>query len=93
MITTELITNSIKHAFQSTTSPKITIDFSQHENNTLLFLYKDNGKGVNNFELLQKNLGMRLISIFSRQLEGDFQFYNDNGLCFKLNFVLKNGKS
>lgn len=93
MITTELITNSIKHAFQDTSYPKIAIGFSINEDNVLTFLYSDNGNGVADFDLLKKNLGMRLISIFSRQLEGDYQFYNDNGLCFKLNFVLKNGKS
>ena len=40
------ITNSIRHAFEKKEKGTITIDVLINQNNHLVFVYKDNGKGI-----------------------------------------------
>jgi two-component sensor histidine kinase len=48
----------------------------------ILFTISDNGKGMP-VALDKKGLGLRLIDIFSRQMGGEYQSYNDNGLSYQ----------
>ncbi len=89
MITSELVSNSIKYAFENAQYPSITISLKQaddEDNSDIQFCVKDNGTGFTDIDKKPKNLGMRLISIFSRELEGDFKFENQNGLKYTLIF-------
>ena len=45
-IVTNLVTNSIRHAFEKKERGTITIDVLLNQNNHLVFVYKDNGKGI-----------------------------------------------
>lgn len=89
MITSELISNSIKYAFANHKNPVIKIELKKADDGNQ-FVYKvfDNGMGYN-FDATENNkLGMRLISIFSRQLKGKYKFENINGFVYTIQFEL-----
>lgn len=87
MITSELIANSIKHAFRNTEEPIVKIQLNLMENGRITFSYSDNGNGVKESKSEVKNLGMRLVDIFSRQLKGTYTINGMNGFSFILDFV------
>ncbi len=73
----ELVTNSIKYAFEEQKNNIITITL-QKENEYLLFTYSDNGKGyfpkTNNTKQETGSLGMELIELAAVQLHGTICF-------------------
>jgi two-component sensor histidine kinase/ligand-binding sensor domain-containing protein len=82
MITSEIINNAFKYAFKSNVDPKIDVSLI-YDSATFMITYsiKDNGEGLNeNYK--SNGLGMRLIDIFSRQIEVDFVMKNENGLMY-----------
>ena len=87
MIISELISNSIKYAFQSISQPTIKISIQQ-QNNTIFFNYNDNGNGVADWENTQKGLGTRLIDIFSRQLKGKYFVNSQSGFHYSITFSI-----
>ncbi|MBA3663777.1 MAG: hypothetical protein H0W61_06160 [Bacteroidetes bacterium] len=91
MITSELVSNSIKYAFTETKEPRIDIYLNTDKNTgEISFIVRDNGKGLIGSPAEQpEKLGMRLISIFSRQVQGTYTFKNDNGLVYTLEFKNK----
>lgn len=77
LIICELITNSLKHAFQK--DGKIEIELTA-ENGKYTLFYSDNGTGFleiddSNFY----NTGLNLIKMLIEDLEGAVEFYNQNG--------------
>jgi two-component sensor histidine kinase len=91
MITSEIISNSIKYAFKNVKNPTITISLSYHrEEGMVLYIIDDNGAGILNGSD-QSGLGMRLIDIFSRQMEAEYEYKNDHGLkyTFKIPYEKK----
>lgn len=85
LILNELITNSFKHAFSSTSQPQISIQMSRKDNKMHLD-YSDNGMGIIEFTQNDDSLGMSLIRGLSEQLDANYNFYNRNGLHFELSF-------
>ncbi|MBN8692466.1 MAG: hypothetical protein J0L69_04675 [Bacteroidetes bacterium] len=89
MITSELVSNSIKYAFKKTPTPCIDIELKKLNTGKISFTVRDNGLGMNNkVDTNSEKLGMRLISIFSRQIKGDYSFQNDGGLVYTITFEL-----
>lgn len=89
MITSELISNSIKYAFDKTEDPHIDIILEKMDGNgQMRFTVKDNGKGMVEPEDDKQKLGMRLIDIFSRQLKGTHRFFNKGGCVYEINFKI-----
>ncbi len=89
MITSELVSNAIKYAFLNHKNPKISISLIHLSGqNQIQFILKDNGPGFIETNDKRKKMGMRLISIFSRQLKGDFKFESEMGLKYTLVFKL-----
>ena len=69
-ILNELITNSIKHAFADTASPRITLQIKQKKSQVLL-IYKDNGIGIEEINYKKSNsLGKTLLEILPQQING-----------------------
>ena len=89
MITSELVSNSMKHAFNGIEKPEIKIQLKIEEKNQVLFTVQDNGNGYTDIVETRKTLGMRLIDIFSRQLKGMYQISNKIGCEYKIKFTLK----
>lgn len=87
LIINELITNSIKHAFEDNQQDKkISIQCSVH-NNIVKMEIADNGKGLpEGFSIANsKSLGMRLASGLARQLKSSLKMENRDGFyaCFE----------
>jgi two-component sensor histidine kinase len=87
IILSELISNSLKHAFLDVKSPVITIlVFGAEPNYRIEF--KDNGSGLPpefNFQTCE-SLGMEIISALIAQIEAAIIAKNDNGAYFEITF-------
>lgn len=65
----ELISNSLKHAFENQETPKIGIELRNDEEDLLLISYSDNGNWV---ESDRPSFGMELIEAMTQQMDGSF---------------------
>lgn len=82
MLTSEIISNSIKYAFAGNPDPVIEVSLKHVPGSeTITYRIADNGCGINE-NTKGKGLGLRLIDIFSRQLEATYKTSNTNGLTF-----------
>jgi two-component sensor histidine kinase/ligand-binding sensor domain-containing protein len=91
MIISELVSNSFKHAFHKIMNPTITIKLTATDIlHQFSLIFTDNGIGITDAKNTQKGMGNRLISIFSRELNGTYTIDSDNGYCFILLFTLPN---
>lgn len=85
IITNELITNSLKYAFE-THEGVIMISLTCKEH-ICLFRYADNGAGCNPERLKNgKSLGFTLIGLAAKQLGGHLEVQCENGLHYTLEF-------
>jgi two-component sensor histidine kinase len=89
MITSELVSNSMKHAFQNTENPKVSLYLNQINTNEFEYIIKDNGKGFTEDKKSENKLGLRLVDIFSRQLKGSYTIDGSNGFRYTLTFHKK----
>ena len=80
LITNELISNALKHAFKGRASGKIHLSLKEVEN-SLLLTVEDNGVGLPDGELpvSYKSLGATLIQSFTEKLEGEIRIDISNG--------------
>ncbi|MDX2171778.1 MAG: histidine kinase dimerization/phosphoacceptor domain -containing protein [Bacteroidota bacterium] len=79
LIINELVTNSIKYAFENLDDAQININLFI-ESNELVLMVKDNGHGFSDLELIKKkSFGFKLINSMCRQLDANFEIANNNG--------------
>ena len=97
LLMNEIVTNSFKYAFNSNSIKGNLQEFIQvslHKttdvDNEFVISVKDNGPGLpDNFDFSKtKSLGFKLIHIFVKQLKGELNYFNDNGLTFVIKFKL-----
>jgi two-component sensor histidine kinase len=91
MIVSEIVSNSIKHAFIQVENPKIVFKATQIEGQCC-FSVEDNGVGLpeDAIEEQPKSLGLRLIRIFVAKLKGKYVMENINpGLKIMITFPIK----
>lgn len=90
IIINELITNSIKHAFNYTASGIVSVSFEYFDQYIKLKI-SDNGVGLSdNFDIHRVNsLGMVLISSLAEQLDASLNILSDNGTTFEFKFLYK----
>lgn len=88
LILNEAITNAIKYAFPARRQGIIQVLFKQIEHEKTMLKIKDNGVGLSEqFDTGEyASLGIRLIKLFSEQLEADLHIENNNGLEIALYF-------
>ncbi len=87
IIISELVSNSLKHAFDGTQSPEVTIRLTrENEDGTLRLLVADNGRSQKKNGEIKEGLGTRLVDIFSRQLEGDYTMDTNKGYTYIVRF-------
>ncbi len=93
LIVSELMTNSMKHAFKGITKPMVCISLKKISNSYQL-IFSDNGIGLpQNFELSQTNsLGMEIITALTEQIEARMTFKNNDGARFCFDFIQPNSK-
>jgi len=82
----ELLTNSIKYAFPKEEG-KITIEL-KHDEEAYVFIYSDNGIGDPSPKdlLKSKSLGIKLIYLTAKQLNGEIDISSPEGLKYKMRF-------
>lgn len=89
LIISEMITNSVKHAFHEVKKPMILIDFVHHGDGMELWV-RDNGVGLpDGFDFEQEDqfgLGTDIISALTDQIDAKMSYFNDDGANFKLQF-------
>lgn len=91
MITSEIISNSVKYAFNSKLNPVITVSLKM-VNGKFILIIGDNGIGLNT-DKKKGGLGLRLIDIFARQLDANYTTKNEKGLTYTFMFSKnQNGK-
>ncbi|WP_052001800.1 sensor histidine kinase [Lyngbya aestuarii] len=86
LIICELISNSLKYAFEPNTSGKIWIQATLDNKQYLILTIGDNGQGLpSNLNLDHVNtLGLQLVQDLTEQLQGKLTINQDNGTEFKI---------
>lgn len=90
LILNELITNSLKYAFE-TQKGTITISLTTLNTEVYQLTYSDNGKGLesNLTNTSSQTLGQRLIKMLAEEIEADLTIANGKGLTYIFNFKNK----
>ncbi|MBP9886330.1 MAG: PAS domain S-box protein [Leptospiraceae bacterium] len=89
IIINEVITNSIKYAFQDSENNKIDVQMKLIEDVVSLTIH-DNGKGFSeqSYSKMNSGFGLKLISMLSKQLNAKHEIKNDDGVKFRIEFQL-----
>ncbi len=84
LIINEVLTNSIKHAFNQMDRGEILIQIRQSDKHFQI-LIQDNGAGFDvNDEKQSESLGLDLIQALSAQLNAEYSFVNQKGTVFSI---------
>lgn len=88
LIINEILSNSLKHAFPNDRKGQIDISFVNMQEHIYEFSIKDNGIGIpDKIDIRETNsLGLQLIRILTRQIDGQLTLERNNGTAFKIAF-------
>jgi two-component sensor histidine kinase len=86
LIITELVSNSMKHAFKKQNAGIITIEITKSET-AKQFYYSDNGSGFDFNRINEKGLGQEIIKGLIDQLDGSIETKSNNG--FELTVIIE----
>lgn len=87
LIVNELVTNSYKHAFNTSEPGSIRVSFHKNNTgNTYTLSVRDNGKGFDPTKTRPHSLGMELIQMLAEQLNSKLTFTNNNGTLAEITF-------
>jgi PAS domain S-box-containing protein len=90
LLVNEIVLNSLKHAFKSTTKGIILFHFLKLKGNKIKILVGDNGVGMNKGKPIKnKSLGLEIIESFIQQLEGTWKRVAGAGTIYEIEFQLK----
>jgi two-component sensor histidine kinase len=90
LIINELVTNSLKYAFTEKKEGLINVSLAKHlTEDSWVVMVCDNGKGLPLEGAGRKgSLGLKLVTIMTKQIGGIFTAKNEAGACFNLIFNL-----
>lgn len=89
MIISELVSNSLKHAFTEIEEPEVRIEFAYTAATGLYrLIVSDNGNGYQPQSGFSNGLGSSLIDIFSRQLAGEYTIQTEGRFKYELQFKI-----
>lgn len=90
LILNELLSNAVKYAFGNDTEGIIELSLINTEGRKFTLVVKDNGIGTDNTEkiLNSDSLGMQLVKLLTKQLNGKLNIYSEpgKGVEFKIDF-------
>lgn len=88
LITNELLSNSLKYAFQDKEGGEIFITFTEPEPGIYKLLVRDSGKGLDDDLDIEntKSLGLKLVRTLTRQLNGHLKISSNPGATFEIDF-------
>jgi len=89
----DLISNSLKYAFSNGRKGKISVQLGPNKEGDTRLVVQDNGIGLpEGFDYRKsKSLGLQLISILSRQLQGGIELRSKAGTEFAITFPVRSG--
>lgn len=87
LIINEVVTNSLKYAFEGRNEGQISISFSKQEDGLGLLQIQDDGPGYKE-EQRQEGLGTRLIAGFVNQLNGQLWVDTESGVQYQIAFQI-----
>ena len=87
LIVNELVSNSLKYAFPKGMNGCVTVRFHKSPENYILEV-EDDGVGLpEDMDIEQADsMGMKLVSNFTKQLNGEMELIMKNGTCFRIKF-------
>lgn len=91
LMVSELITNSVKHAFDGVEEPEVSLELIQLGGKFELWI-RDNGIGLpEGFDINSEDLGLGadIIVALSEQIDSELKYYNINGASCKIVFQNK----
>lgn len=93
LIINELLSNALTHAFKNALGGgEITVSCEQVDNR-ITFSVKDNGQGITEkVDAPYKSLGYQIIHTLIRQLDADYEMFNDNGAHIRFSFIKTSDK-
>lgn len=88
LITSELVSNSLKYAFPGGREGQVTIDFHQEDGNTFSLSVRDNGIGLpKNIDFRSaRTFGFEIVNELVSQLKGEIQLSRRGGTRFRVTF-------
>jgi PAS domain S-box-containing protein len=88
LIINELVSNSIKYAFPDNRKGRINISLRADESKNLILTISDNGTGIPLEMLIQdsQTLGLQLVKLLVKQLNGKMEIDGANGTTIKIIF-------
>jgi two-component sensor histidine kinase/DNA-binding response OmpR family regulator len=88
LIINELISNSLKYAFPHGRAGEIVISICKNDDQTYTLIVKDNGIGLPaDIELDKiKSMGLLLVKVLIKQIEGTIQICRQNGTEYTIRF-------
>lgn len=78
IIINELISNSLKYAFEAEDEGAIKVTFAERQNQ-LVLIVKDSGKGAKGMERSAISFGMKLIRAFEEKLQAKIEIFDSDG--------------
>jgi two-component system, sensor histidine kinase PdtaS len=86
LIVNELLSNSMKHAFDDGVEGCIAVGLKSIDSKTIELCIADNGRGVDPSKIMEKSgsLGMKLVKIFSDKLNTKLEYDVNHGTKIKL---------
>lgn len=94
LILNELVSNTLKYAFKSNATGKLSIILKKTDKKQGRLTIRDSGCGLpTGFNIEEtETLGLKIVSILVKgQLKGSINLNNDNGASFDIKFPLKKG--
>ena len=87
LITNELISNVLKHAFRDGRQGTMEVKFNSISDSKFFLEVSDNGTGMEQVEWeMPKSMGLRLIKILTKQIDGKLEHHCQNGTKIKIIF-------
>ena len=88
LIINEVVSNSIKHAFNDGRKGEILIQFTKKSENVYRLIIADNGVGLPAGLNLEHSdsLGIQLIQALSEQIDGTLKIESENGVKYIIDF-------
>ncbi|MCC6864789.1 MAG: sensor histidine kinase [Ignavibacteria bacterium] len=87
LIINEIVSNSLKYAFDNYNNAEIKIELKNEKDNLIYLSVTDNGKGFpEDYPKNVKSTSLMIVETFAKQLDGKIMFSNQKGAKFTLTF-------
>jgi two-component sensor histidine kinase len=93
LIINELASNAMKYAFKKNKRGKVLVSLQKQAENKLILQVTDNGMGIPSEVTLENSstLGLQLVSLLSKQINGNLKIDRTNGTNISISFPLQFG--